>query len=87
MASYVEFSLIEKLHARITEVSPANPGETLNDAVERLIAERDALREVVSELRLIAQTALDHGGDMELVYAPLYQAALEDIASEPQGDE
>ena len=48
--SYVEFSFIEKLHARITEVSPANPGETLNDAVERLIAERDALRDQVARL-------------------------------------
>ena len=51
MSSYVEFSLIEKLHARITEVSPANPGETLNDAVERLISERDELRAQVAELR------------------------------------
>jgi uncharacterized coiled-coil DUF342 family protein len=50
MAAYVEFSLIEKLHARITEVSPANPGETLNDAVERLIAERDKANELVRAL-------------------------------------
>ena len=49
--SYVEFSFIEKLHARITEVSPANPGETLNDAVERLIAELDAAEADARECR------------------------------------
>ena len=49
--SYVEFSFIEKLHARITEVSPANPGETLNDAVERLIAELEAAEADALECR------------------------------------
>ena len=49
--SYVEFSFIEKLHARITEVSPANPGETLNDAVERLIAELEAAEADARECR------------------------------------
>lgn len=63
-------------------------------------AERDALRDdnirtagilgaVMRErdkLRAIAQAALDNGGDRELVYAPLYQQALEDIASEEQDD-
>ena len=53
MATYIEYSLIEKLHARITEVSPANPGETLNDAVERLIAERNIAREIAEGLRLV----------------------------------
>ena len=93
-----------------------------NDGLDRIIAERDALRAEVGELktqtkalqlsaapefspeanaliillarqemhaeaiRAIAQTALDRGGDKELVYAPLYQQALEDIASEPQDE-
>ena len=54
-------------------------------------AERDALREEVAALReqiawarWVAQNALNRGGDKELVYAPLYQQALEDIASEEQ---
>lgn len=32
-------------HARITEITPANPGETLMDAVERLIVEFEILRD------------------------------------------
>ena len=55
MAAYIEFSLIEKLHARITEVSPANPGETINDAVERLIAECAELSEQVAKLRELVE--------------------------------
>lgn len=53
--------------------------QQIEDRAEAAEAERDALR-------AIAQAALDKGGDMELVYAPLYQQALEDIASEPQDE-
>ena len=61
--------------------------ETVLDYVRQIENRAEAAEAERDALRLIAQTALDHGGDMELVYAPLYQAALEDIASERQGDE
>ncbi len=67
--------------------------DTARETHQTLVAERDAaraelaeLREELAALRAIAQAALDNGGDMELVYAPLYQQALEDIASEEQDD-
>lgn len=54
--------------------------------LQKAIAEREALRAEADALRAIAQAALDRGGDTELVYAPLYQQALEDIASEEQDE-
>lgn len=56
----------------------------VRDLLVEIGAERDYLREELAARRAIAQNALDHGGDKELVYAPLYQKALEDIASEEQ---
>lgn len=55
-----------------------------HDAANQARAFAADLREELAVLRAIAQNALDHGGDRELVYAPLYHQALEDIASEPQ---
>lgn len=51
--------------------------DEVSEIATKAIDERDALR-------AIAQAALDKGSDRELVYAPLYQQALEAIASEPQ---
>lgn len=48
--------------------------------------EANVLSNRIAGLRATAQAALDKGGDRELIGAPIYQQALEDIASEEQDD-
>lgn len=72
------------LHAAIE--SDAESRIAAHDAANQARAFAADLREELAALRAIAQNALDHGGDRELVYAPLYQQALEDIADEPQDE-